>query len=490
MRLRHQFEAPGDDRMGIRRLLPLLLTGLLLSAASVSAQQLDPRVGERPEAKALFDEAVSTFEAGDYADAAAQFSRVASAFELHTLTTAAALMEGRALYRAGAYERAIEAFDAFLRVYQSSRYVSEAERTRKLASNALQVTANSPVTLGLILSLGHDEASDSQSLFNGFRMAVDDHNARREGRPIRMVFRDIGELGSGGALASAAEAGAGTVFGALFSDQARAAAAEAERLGVIFVAPLATDKEVSRDRSMSFQANPTIEMRGRLMARFAVNALRLRDLGVVAERDEHGISGVMGDAFADEARLLGATVRFVQVLPDARSWFSIGDHIPTESLRAVRGIYAPLSGSVADQLAGALLDGLGGLLTDSEQSRLRVLGNAEWHDLPMRTEASRFGVTYSNDFYFDRTSDAAQAFTRRYRSMTGVSPGRLGVVGYDLGRYLISTVESEDALEVRARLLGAPAFEGVGVRVFFGGGQINRQMYYHRYRDGRLELMR
>ncbi|MFT4603378.1 MAG: branched-chain amino acid transport system substrate-binding protein [Rhodothermales bacterium] len=474
----------------MRRLLPLLLAGILLSATSVSAQQLDPRVSELPEAQTLFDQALSTFESGDYTNAAGQFSRVASAYQLHTLTTAAALMEGRALYRAGAYQRAIETFDTFRRVYQSSRYISEAQRTRKLASDAIQVTSNSPVTIGVILSLDDVEASASQSLFNGFRMAVDDHNARREGRPVRMVFRDIGELGSEGAVASAVEAGAHTVFGALFSDQARAAAAEAERLEVVFVAPLATDEEVSRDRLMSFQANPTIEMRGRLMARFAVNGLRLRDLGVVAEHDEHGISGVMGNAFADEARLLGATVRFVQMLPDTRSWFSIGDHIPADSLRAVRGIYAPLSGSAADQLAGALLDGLNGLLTASEQKRLRVLGNAEWHDLPMRAEASRFGVTYSNDFYFDRTSDAAQPFTRRYRSMTGVSPGRLSIVGYDLGRYLASTVESEDPLAVRARLLGAPAFEGLGVRLLFGGGQVNRQMYYHRYRDGRLELMR
>lgn len=476
--------------MGVRRLIPVLLAGLLLSAASVSAQQLDSRVVESPEAQTLFEQAVSTFEAGSYADAAAQFSRVVNAYPLHTLTTAAALMGARSLYRAGAYERAIEAFDSFLQTYPSSRYVSEAERSRKLAFNALETTANSPVTLGVILSLDDDEASVSQALFNGFRMAVDDHNARREGRPIRMVFRDIGELGPAGAVASANEAGAYTIFGALFSDQARAAAAEAERLGVLFVAPLATDEEVTRDRSMSFQANPTIEMRGRLMARFAVNGLRLRELGVVAEHDEHGISGVMGDAFADEARQMGATVRFVQMLPDTRSWFSIEDHIPADSLRAVRGIYAPLSGSAADQLAGALLDGLGGLLTTSEQSRLRVLGNAEWHDLPMRAEASRFGVTYSNDFYFDRTTDAAQAFTRRYRSMTGVAPGRLGIVGYDLGRYLINNVESEDALEVRARLLAAPAYEGLGVRVLFGGGQVNRQMYYHRYRDGQLELMR
>lgn len=450
----------------------------------------DSRVQENAQAQELFTQALAAFESGAYAESAAQFSRVAEAFDLHTLTTAASLMEGKALYRAGAFQQAIDALRRFEERFGSSRYVSDARRTRRMAASALEATGNSAISVGIILSLDPAEASASQELFNGFRLAIDAHNGIPGARPVRLVFRDIGRLGAAEALTSAAEAGATTVFGALFSDQAILAAAAAEDLGVVFVAPLATDERVSEGRTLTFQANPSIQMRGRLMARFAVNGLRLRELGVLSQGEVNGISRLMGRSFAEEAESLGATVQFAEVLPNTRAWLNIGAHISADSLRAVRGVYAPLSGAASDQLAAAFLGGLGTMLTASEQREVRVLGNSEWHDLPIRGEASRFGVTYSNDYYFDRTADPAQAFTRRFRNLTGASPGRLAVVGYDMATFLGEHLRSPDPQEVRSRLLAAPPFQGLGIRVYFGGEQVNRQMFYHRYRDGQLELMR
>lgn len=489
---------PGGSRFvspairSLTRLTQRLLVAVVLlgTIAPKSADAQDSRVAENVQAQELFAQALEAFESGAYAESAAQFSRVAEAFDLHTLTTAASLMEGKALYRAGAFEQAVESLTRFEERYSSSRYASDARRTRRMAANALEATANSAIPVGIILSLDPAEASASQELFNGFRLAIDAHNGMPGARPLRLVFRDIGRLGPAEALESAAEAGATTVFGALFSDQATLAAASAEELGIVFVAPLATDERVSEGRTLTFQANPSIQMRGRLMARFAVNGLRLRELGVLSQGEVNGISRVMGRAFAEEAENLGATVRFVKVLPNPRAWLNIGDHIPADSLRSVRGVYAPLSGAASDQLAGAFLGGLGTMLTAIEQRDLRVLGNSEWHDLPIRGEASSFGVTYSNDYYFDRTTDPAQAFTRRFRNLTGAGPGRLAVVGYDMATFLGEHVRSLDPQEVRSRLLAAPPFQGLGVRVYFGGDQVNRQMFYHRYRDSQLELMR
>ncbi|NNE70699.1 MAG: amino acid ABC transporter substrate-binding protein [Rhodothermales bacterium] len=463
---------------------------LLVTVAALPASARQTSVPDNAQAQTLFDEALTSFDAGEYAEAAAQFSRVAEGFDLHSMTTAAALMEGKALYRAGAFQEAVQTLSRFEERFASSRFVTDARRARRLAANALEATANAPIDLGIILSLNPDEASASQELFNGLRLAVDAHNGMPGARPIRMVFRDIGQMGADGALRSAVDAGSATVFGALFSDQATVAAALAEELEVVFIAPLATDEQVTDERTLAFQANPSIQMRGRLMARFAVNGLRLRDLGVVTEGEANGISRLMGAAFAQEAESLGARVRFAEVLPGPRAWLNIENHLSADSLRAVSGLYAPLAGAASDQLAGGFLGGLRNLLTPDEQRSLRVLGNSEWHDLPLREDASRFMVTYSNDYFFDRSTDRAQAFTRRFRNLSGVSPGRLGVVGYDLGTYLSEHLTSSDPQEVRARLLSAAPFQGLGVRVYFGGEQVNRQMFYHRYRDGQLSLMR
>ncbi|MFT5141408.1 MAG: branched-chain amino acid transport system substrate-binding protein [Rhodothermales bacterium] len=459
----------------------------------VKAQAPDSRIAEIAEADTLFDRAVQLFEAGNYTEAAGQFSRVAQSFGLHRYTTAAAFMEARSLYRVGAFGKSVSAFEAFLGLYPSSRFVAEAERSLRLAKDALSAKDNSPVTLGIILSLSGDEASSSQAVFNGVRLAVEAHNMTENARPVRLVFRDIALLGPRGAVDAVVEEGAIAIFGGLFSDQARVAAAAAEAHGVVFVAPLATDPQVTAGRSFVFQANPTIPMRGRLMARFAVNALRLNELAVIAEADDGGISEEMGRAFADEAELLGATVRFVNILPTATEWFRLGSTLDADSLRGLDAIYTPVSGAGADRLAGALLSSLDGVLGTGAGglgSGLRILGNAEWHDLPIRAQASRYRVTYSNDFFFDRQSDRAQAFTRRYRSLTGVDPDRLGVVGFDLTRYLIDLLRPGGVTELRDIMLSAPPFEGIGVRTFFGGQQVNQQMFYHRYRDGNLELMR
>jgi branched-chain amino acid transport system substrate-binding protein len=487
--------------MGVIRPLCRALAGvsfcaLLLTPSltrSVKAQVPDSLIAENAEADTLFDRAVRLFEAENYAEAAGQFSRVAQSFGLHRHTTAAAFMEARSLYRVGAYEKSIRAYEAFLVQYPSSRFVAEGERSLRLAKDALNSRDKSPVTLGIILSLSGDEASASQEVFNGVRLAVEAHNMTESVRPIRLVFRDIALLGPRGAVDAVVGDGATVIFGALFSDQARAAAAASEDHGVVFLAPLATDPQVTAGRSYAFQANPTIPMRGRLMARFAVNGLRLNELAVIAEADDGGISEEMGRAFADEAEILGATVRFVNILHDPTEWFRLGSTLDADSLRDVDAIYAPISGAGADRLAGALLSGLDGVLGTGAGglgSGMRILGNAEWHDLPIRVQASRYRVTYSNDFFFDRQSDRAQAFTRRYRSLTGVDPGRLGVVGFDLTRYLIELLRPGGTTELRDIMLSSPPYEGIGVRAFFGGDQVNRQMFYHRYRDGNLELVR
>jgi branched-chain amino acid transport system substrate-binding protein len=466
---------------------------LVLIPARAEAQVSDLEIARIPEADSLFTESVSAFEAGRFAEAAGEFSRVVSAFPLHRYSTAAAFMEARALYRVGAYQSAGDRFEAFLGQYPGSRYTSEAQRSLRLARDAVASESRQPLTLGIVLSLSEEEASATQAMFNGIRLAVDAHNAAETGRPIRMVFRDIEALGADGAVSSTVDAGAELVIGALFSDQARLAAAAAERLGVVFMAPLATDFQVAEGKQFAFQANPSIPARGRLMARFAVNGLRIKDLGVVAEADRGGISEQMAMAFAEEAEALGARVHLVKMLQGPTDWFRMSSLLSADTLSEVRALYAPIAGDRADRLAGALLSGLDGILGTGQpgsSARVRILGNAEWHNLPIRSQASRYAVTYSNDYFPDPQSTLSQAFERRYRSLTGTAPGRLAIVGYDLTRYLAGFSSFSGSGQIRDALWAAPPYEGLGIRIHFGGDQVNRTMYYHRYRDGRVELLR
>jgi hypothetical protein len=154
--------------------------------------------------------------------------------------------------------------------------------------------------------------------------------------------------------------------------------------------------------------------------------------------------------------------------------------------------YLPISGRNA---AGKIQDALTGIGRIDLNGR--VLGNAEWHDLPIRRKASQYTVTYTNDFYVQSGRPEVQAFARHYRILTGTAPDnltprqqRLAYTGYDVARFLLTTLAPSAIRPRPAALRSAPRYEGLGVRINFEGSTVNKAMFYHRYRDGRLELLR
>ena len=86
------------------------------------------------------------------------------------------------------------------------------------------------------------------------------------------------------------------------------------------------------------------------------------------------------------------------------------------------------------------------------------------------------------------------AFTRRYQGLTGNDPDRLAVVGYDVARFLAESLQTmrpgATGSDLRRTIAAAPAYEGLGTRILFQGGQVNRSLFYHRFQDGRATLMR
>ena len=435
-----------------------------------------------------FAAALELFEGERYDEAAEAFDASAASASVRWVT-AALVMRGKALYRAGHYDQAEVSLRSFLEAHPDSRYAEDARATLDFTRVALAVLRQRPRSLGVILSLNGDEAAQSQAIFNGIRMAVDEANLSATGsNRTRLEFRDIGAdaAGAGRAVRSLADEGIGVILGALFSDQAREAAGAAEVRRVVFVAPLATDDRVSRNSPVAFQTNPTIEVRGRLLASFAVNGLLLRRFGILTGFDSQGISKAMADAFRDEVERLGSEVVFFENLKSASDWTRLPDLLDPESLSRTRGLFVPLSGRQPERQANSLIQAL-----ESMGADLRVLGNAEWHELPLGPKADPYGITYTNDFRVDPSDRTTAAFLRSHRTRFGSDAGRLAHVGYDVTRFLLSAMNGRSTpIDVANALRSAPAFEGTGMRIDFRGSQVNEAMYYQRYRDGRSELLR
>ena len=471
----------GHEMMKRRTLLFLIAgLGVLAPTAAQPAAEAVPRLAE---AEAIFDQALGAFEEGDYGMAFRRFRFVYDNYPLHRKTTAATLMAGKALYRDGAYERAATLLDEFRRLYPTSRYLAEADRTARLARQALAEGRQPPVNLGIALPLDSDDAAFTQALFNGIRLAVEAHN-RSGARPVRMVFRDTDNT-EPGARAAVTElaGGAPAIIGPLYSDEAQAAALAAERAGVVLVAPLATDEGVAAGRRFVFQANPTITSRGTLMARHAVRELGLRRFGIAAEQGNL-ISERMAEGFQQEALRLGAEVRFFELLPNARAWSELTDRVGVDALGEVEAVYLPVSGRTAHQQIETVLDRL-----DRANVLPWVLGNSEYHDLPSPQQAATFGVLYTDDFRVDEGSGAVRAFEHNYRAVAGRDPDRLAYVGYDVTRFLLDVISrTDDPAALAEALRTARRYDGLGMRIDFREDNANTALFFLRYQGNGVVL--
>ena len=459
--------------------LVCLLLGLLTAAAPALAQPAtaDPV----PAAEAAFQNGLASYRQGDFAEAYRLFTRAASEYGFNARTTAATLMAARAALADADIDRAISAATTVVAQYPDSRYAGPA---RALLAEATGGAAGQgrPFDLGVILPVAGVDGYLGQALFNGVRIAVDEHNATTPRRPVRLIFRDSGASATGAESATreVAAAGADAVIGPLFSDEALAAAAVAETSQIPILAPLATDEAVSAGRRYAFQANPTFAQRGRAMARYAVNRLGLRRLGVAYEVGQLGADE--GAAFATEARRLGAAVPFETRLTGPADWPDLDRRVGASALGSVQGIFLPTTGADAPRRADEALRAL-----DALRSPPRPLGNTEWEGISVsRDRASRLGAVFTQDFFV--APGSADAFGRRYRELSGLGPDRLALIGYDVARFLMANLDPAEGSLADA-LRSAPRFQGVAHRFAFEGGQVNGALFILGYREGEAVLL-
>ena len=364
--------------------------------------------------------------------------------------------------------------------YPESRYAAEARRVLGNATSGGVGGRGLPFDLGVVLPIAGENGYLGQALFNGIRIAVDEHNQGAR-RPVRMVFRDSRGTGEGAsqAVEGVVAEGADAIVGPLFSAEAGPAGDAAEAARVVLVAPLATDAEVSEGRRYVFQANPTFPARGRAMARYATGRLGARRLGVASQRGTFGAD--MAAGFAAEARRLGATVSFEESLADGGDWQDLDREVGAGALGAVEAVYLPVTGENAPGYAADALRAL-----DALNRAPRPLGNTEWEGLSSSTgRASRLGAVFTQDFFV--APGAADGFGRTYRQLSGIGQDRLSLIGYDLARFLLAQVGEEG--ELADALRRAPRFDGLGNRYAFDGGQVNGALFVLGFRDGQAVLL-
>ena len=457
---------------------------LVTSPAAARYQTIIPSI---LEAQSLLEEGITQFERGEYATAQATFDRILNEFPSNSATTTAVIFAAKSAYRRDQFESTRTYLNGFTIKYGSSSYVSEARLLDELAFEATKYRTEDPFLLGILLSLNRQERAQTQELFNGIRLAIDDHNRDSRNRPVRMIFRDIngGASATRRAMRELTTQKVSAVIGTLFSEDALAAAEEAEKAKTLFLAPLATDDKLVAGRSYTFQANPSMYVRGAAMARFAVLGLRLDSIAVILNADERKISERQADGFLEEASRLGATISMVTVLPNESSFYTLSDVLPPDTLDSANAVYIPLASRNPVAAAGAILSNL-----DRMNPYIRVIGNEGWQDLPQKTHASSYLTTYGDDFRIDPDSEPYQSFTQAYKNLADIPPDRLGVTGYDVTTFLLEALDETEDENLPNTFRSKGPFQGLGLRIHFDGANVNQALFYLRYRDNLLALIR
>ena len=486
----------------MKTLLFVLFLAITGATAQLAAQPAQDLIPISDSAESVFRTAVQAYEDGEYDVAARLFGVSANNYDLHKKTTAALLMQGKALYEIERYNDAFEVLARLIDSYPTSRYLAEANNVIELMNSAdsEQSVEKEVFRLGIALPLNTEATSLTQHMFNGIHMAVDAYNASVVAqttdfprRPeIQMVFRDTqnNEQQARQAIRELIETEqVDAIIGPLFSTEAIAAAQEAERGRTVLLAPLATARQVSTNRTYVFQANPTLEVRGKLMARFVVRNLKIESVGVLTDYTNSESLG-MAKGFEQELYELGVEPSFQYYLSGTRTWFRLGDEVSRDSLLQAKAVYLPINGGNASTVISGALGSLNRMMMNN---RIRIIGNKEWHEVPSTTLATSYQTTYTNDFYVAAEDSLAQVFQNQYIATYGIDPIRLSYSGYDVTSFLteqLGTFAASPQTPLHTIFHEAGEFQGLGNRIDFSNGNVNEAMFYHRYVDGRVRLLR
>jgi ABC-type branched-subunit amino acid transport system substrate-binding protein len=467
----------------IAMIVRLLACGVvLLTTAAVAYAQHDS-LQVNDDAEHIFRQALDAFEQGDYGMAYRRFRLVREMDPPHRKTTAAWLMGGKALFRAGDYAACADLMDRFLRDFGTSGYVDEATRLRDRAREQETLGPIRTFQIGVLFSLNSRDVGFTHDLVSGIRLAVEEHNRIPGQRQVvRLVFRDTGNSAqqAAAAVADLVAQQVDAIIGPLYSEEAEAAADAAEQAGVVLLAPLATDEAVAAGKRYVFQMNPTIALRGRVLAHFAINDLRLHTFGIVAQRNS--VSERVAESFRQEAERQGANVGFHLLIDRESDWRRLHTLLTADTLATVRAVFMPFGSSTEAATIDQALTSL-----DRLDTFVRLLGNSEWHDLPpaTATKASAYQSLYTQDFLVNPNRPEVQAFGQTYRNLTRHAPERLSYYGYDVTRFLLSQLTRPGPRTLVEALHTAPPWQGLGMEIVFGDGNVNQALFYLQYQpDG------
>ena len=398
------------------------------------------------------------------------------------------LLLGKSYLKERDRENSLGAFSRILQNYPLSEEYAEA---KNLYDNPVIYTNDSDTSsnIGVLLPLQMDEGgystqSAAKEILEGFKFAVSEFNSGRDNK-IGIVIRDTkddvdkiddikSELRSNPTIKA--------ILGPIFSSEVRYTINAFEGSDIPIISPTATDDDLTFESRDFFQANPSLAIRGKVMAQYVYYVENKRLMAVLNSID--GYSPLLAAAFIEEFEKLGGTI-VVKATYKSNS-FSLAEPIKqimdTDTLQ---GVYIPLSDKID---ATTILSQMG-----QDSLYVPIYGNQDWFSAKGFESAPGLSnmLTFSSDYFIDFKDADYQKFSNRFANIYSKDPSRNTLYGYDTAKFLLTIMRNivPTRSGIENKIVSGFVSNGFHNNISFDENRINRYLNIVRYKDGVFELV-
>jgi len=385
------------------------------------------------------------------------------------------------------------------------------------------------VKIGVILPFTGPQADAGKELLEGIQYAVDNHNQDNAAK-VELVIRD-----SKGKIIPAIHAAQEfcheqevvAIIGELQSDITAAIAGIVNEYEIPLLSPTATAAKLTTIGKSVFQLNTPLDVRGSLLADYAVSGLGLEKFAILAPGDEYGTT--IRDAFVETVNRLGSEVIL-------ETWYFEGAEDLGQQFNAIReaglrrmikdslivlipeeawddSLYAELMTDTlfTKQTLSELVDSTALAVTSIDgiflpvygeelplvmsqhayyNIKAQLFGGSYWHDLEALEKHKTYidGIIFLSDFYVDPSHYIYYRFRDQYRRDKSKTPEKMEIYGYDTARFLLK-VAGEKAIskeEVARQLENLHNFSGIRGSIQLNGDRVNTSIRFLQFKRGRI----
>jgi len=398
---------------------------------------------------------------------------------------------GQVYFKEGDIQSSKNSFKEILNLYPKSAEYDDALNLYKHGGFERRISSTETI-IGVMLPFGknEDRYSPVNEILNGIQFAVDEFNKTHDdkiGLLVRNTERDrekIFEIRDEFENIPALK----VVIGPLFSDEVKYANEAFYRTDIPLISPTATENGLTLQNTNFFQANPSFETRGKVMANYAFNIDTVRRAAILKSRDTY--SSILAQAFAEEFTKLGGEIWVETDYQSGKYDFKESVDSINQFRDTLQAIYVPVTGSNDAAYVMSYL------VTDSLQVdslNIKIYGNQDWFSTKLLKSSSTIGnnLIFTSDYFIPFRNRNYKQFNKKYFEQNKYDSNRNVLYGYDVTKFLLSilNVNGDNVYSVSQALKTSKEVKGFHNNFLFNKNRVNSFLNLVKYKNGIFRLI-